>query len=105
MMLGGRMRLERPGVKAPCGVAVAGLISGSGVPLYYMAVSRHKRTRAKPRAATADELGADAPKKRIPSKWRKYYDRMVAHRDLLLNRQEGMRKEVALEPHTFRRHI
>ena len=70
-----------------------------------MAVRRHKRTRAKRRAATADVLGTVAPKKRIPSKWRKYYDRLVGLRDLLLNRHAGLTKDAVEEPPNFSSHM
>lgn len=68
-----------------------------------------KRTKSKaekrPRAATADVLGAVPRPDRVPQKWKKHYRNLIELRERMLNRQGNLVKDAADEQPGFSLHM
>ncbi|HHY85041.1 MAG TPA: transcriptional regulator [Verrucomicrobia bacterium] len=67
-----------------------------------------KRTRPQTRrkaAATTDIVGSPARNARVPTKWKQHYSRLVAMREHLLRRQDGLVNDARQEQSAFSLHM
>jgi len=70
-----------------------------------MAMKRTKKPAQRRKAATADVVAPGLSKDSIPSKWKKYYDRLIRIRDFLRDRQGELARDAAEEQTAFSLHM
>lgn len=95
-------------VLAPSQLLCLQLISSRHVPIYFMAVKRHKQPARRRRADTSDVLGdrgAPKPIGRVPRKWKEYHRRLTEMRDYLLKQKSDLVKDANEEQPAFSLHM